>query len=197
MIVLLPVNLRYTFKPSAVAFPSTPSDVSTILTLATKYNHQAVARSGGHSYIANGLGGKDGVVVVDLRNFNKISVDSKTNLASIGTGNRLGNVALSLNDKGRAMPHGTCPYVGIGGHSGSSIFLHGSGYNLLIFFWYVRPSGHGGYGFTSRKWGLTLDTIVALDVVLANGTIVTASGTNYPDLFWVSPVLRPADHSGS
>ena len=45
--------------------------------------------------------------------------------------------------------------------------------------------GFGGYGFTSRKWGLTLDTIQALDVVLANGTIVTASNSNYPDLFWV------------
>ncbi|KAF9541279.1 glucooligosaccharide oxidase [Agrocybe pediades] len=154
-------NLRYTFHPTAITFPSTPSDVSTILSLASKYNHQAVARSGGHSYIANGLGGKDGVLIVDLRNFNAITVDSKTNVASIGTGNRLGNVALGLNAKGRALPHGTCPYVGIGGHS-----------------------GHGGYGFTSRKWGLTLDTIVALDVVLANGTIVTASQSNYPDLFW-------------
>lgn len=41
----------------------------------------------------------------------------------------------------------------------------------------------GGWGFTSRMWGLTLDTIQSLDIVLANGTITTVSGSD--DLFWV------------
>ncbi|KDR69186.1 hypothetical protein GALMADRAFT_272070 [Galerina marginata CBS 339.88] len=154
-------NLRFTFKPAAVAFPKSAQDVSTILKLATSFRHQAVARSGGHSYIANGLGGQNGIIIVDMSNFNTVSVDPSTNIATIGPGNRLGDVALALNSNGRAMPHGTCPYVGIGGHS-----------------------GHGGYGFTSRKWGLTLDTIMSLDVVLANGTIVTASSSSHSDLFW-------------
>jgi hypothetical protein len=43
---------------------------------------------------------------------------------------------------------------------------------------------HGGYGYTSRKWGLALDAIVGLDVVLANGTQVYATSTAYPDIFW-------------
>ncbi|KAH9484717.1 Xylooligosaccharide oxidase [Psilocybe cubensis] len=155
-------NLRFTFKPAAVAYPTTPQQISTILSLTTKYNHQAVARSGGHSYIANGLGGKDGVVVVDMSNFKTVTVDSQTKVASIGVGNRLGDVALALNAHGRALPHGTCPYVGVGGHS-----------------------GHGGYGFTSRKWGLTLDTIQAIDVVLADGTILNGvSNSKHSDLFW-------------
>ncbi|KJA13767.1 Glucooligosaccharide oxidase [Hypholoma sublateritium FD-334 SS-4] len=154
-------NRRFTFQPSAIFFPITAQDVSSAIKLAVKYNHQVVARSGGHSYIANGLGGKNGSFVVDMSNFNTVSLDTSTNIATIGPGNRLGDVALALNNNGRAMPHGTCPYVGIGGHS-----------------------GHGGYGFTSRKWGLTLDTIVALDIVLANGTIVTASNTSNADLFW-------------
>ena len=48
-------------------------------------------------------------------------------------------------------------------------------------------AGYGGFGFASRKWGLTLDNIVSLDAVLANGTIVTGiSKDKYPDLFWVS-----------
>ncbi|KDR68209.1 hypothetical protein GALMADRAFT_231441 [Galerina marginata CBS 339.88] len=154
-------NLRFTFKPAAITFPKTSEDVSTVLKLSTAHNFRAVARSGGHSYVANGLGGKNGVVVVDMSNFNTVAVDTSTNVATIGTGNRLGDVALALNENGRALPHGTCPYVGIGGHS-----------------------GHGGYGFTSRKWGLTLDTITSLEVVLANGTIVTASGSSHADLFW-------------
>jgi hypothetical protein len=53
-----------------------------------------------------------------MLNFMTVAVDSSTGIAMIGPGNRLGNVALALNDKGRALPHGTCPYVGVGGHSG-------------------------------------------------------------------------------
>jgi hypothetical protein len=76
-----------------------------------------------HSYIANGLGGKNGDIIVDLSNFKGIDVNSSSGLAVIGMGNRLGDVALALNAAGRALPHGTCPYVGIGGHSSMSVFL--------------------------------------------------------------------------
>ncbi|KAF8878834.1 glucooligosaccharide oxidase [Infundibulicybe gibba] len=126
-------NLRFTFKPAAVSFPATPEQVSSAVKLGSSYGHHVAARSGGHSYIANGLGGSNGVLVVDMRNLRK-----------------LGNVALALNDAGRALPHGTCPYVGLGGHS-----------------------GYGGYGYTSRMWGMTLDTIRSIHMVLPNGTITT------------------------
>ncbi len=43
---------------------------------------------------------------------------------------------------------------------------------------------HGGYGYASRKWGITLDTIVGLDVILANGTQIHASSDCYPDIFY-------------
>ncbi|CAA7263467.1 unnamed protein product [Cyclocybe aegerita] len=162
-------NLRFTFQPAAIAYPNNAQDASTAMKIGAQFGYKVVARSGGHSYIANGLGGKNGVLVLDMSSFNAVSVDPLTNVATIGPGNRLGDVALALNNHGRAMPHGTCPYVGIGGHS-----------------------GYGGYGFTSRKWGLTVDTIVSLDVVLANGTIVSASKTNYSDLFWA---LRGASSS--
>ena len=74
-----------------------------------------------HSYIANGLGGKDGSVIIDLSSFRQISVDPQTYIATIGPGNRLGDIALGLNNAGRAIPHGTCPYVGVGGHFGKQI----------------------------------------------------------------------------
>jgi FAD/FMN-containing dehydrogenase len=121
-----PVNRRFTFHPDAIFFPKTATDVSSAMKLGAKYKFQVVSRSGGHSYTANGLGGKNGAFVVDMRNFKTVSVDSNTHVATIGTGNRLGNVALALNNAGRAMPHGTCPYVGIGGHSGIyySVLLH-------------------------------------------------------------------------
>ena len=56
-----------------------------------------------------------------MSNFNQVSVDSNTFIATIGPGNRLGDVALIINDAGRAIPHGTCPYVGFGGHSGRQL----------------------------------------------------------------------------
>ncbi|KAK7031100.1 hypothetical protein VNI00_013705 [Paramarasmius palmivorus] len=154
-------NQRFEFAPAAIAYPSTPEEVSAIIKIGDANSLQVVARSGGHSYIANGLGGENGALVVDLTNMKSIAVDSSSNVATIETGNRLGDVAVKLNEAGRALPHGTCPYVGTGGHI-----------------------GNGGFGFTSRLWGLTLDTIVAVNAVLANGTVVRVTNDNYPDLFF-------------
>ena len=56
-----------------------------------------------------------------MSNFLQLSVDPTTFNAKIGSGNRLGHVALGLNNSGRALPRGTCPYVGIGGHSGRQL----------------------------------------------------------------------------
>ncbi len=122
---------------------------------------QVQARGGGHSYAAFGLGGKNGSVVIDLAGLNKVTVRAD-GTADIGAGLRLGNVDLALWDQGkRAMSHGTCAGVGIGGHS-----------------------THGGYGYDSRIWGLALDHILDLDLVLADGTELTASATSNKDLFW-------------
>ncbi|KAF8196452.1 glucooligosaccharide oxidase [Pholiota molesta] len=156
-----PFNLRFDFEPAAVAFPTTIQEVSEVVKLGQLVNHQVVARSGGHSYIANGLGGKDGVIVVDMRNFQTITVDDNAGTAVIEVGNRLGDIVTALAAHGRGLPHGTCPYVGFGGHA-----------------------AYGGFGFTSRLWGLTVDTILSIDVVLANGTISTVSQKNNPDLFF-------------
>ncbi|ESK89755.1 glucooligosaccharide oxidase [Moniliophthora roreri MCA 2997] len=162
-------NQRFEFAPAAITYPDTPEDVSKIVQIGEANNLQVVARSGGHSYIANGLGGKDGALVVDLTNIKSISIESSSQIASIETGNRLGDIAVKLNEQGRALPHGTCPYVGIGGH--------------IAF---------GGFGFTSRMWGLTLDTIVAVNTVLANGTIVRVTNDNYPDLFFALRGAAPS-----
>jgi len=71
-----------------------------------------------HSYIANGLGGANGLLVVDLSELKDITVDLDTGIATIGTGNRLGDIVLALNEYGLGLPHGRCNSVGIGGHSG-------------------------------------------------------------------------------
>ncbi|KAJ7132287.1 glucooligosaccharide oxidase [Mycena epipterygia] len=162
-------NQRFTISPMAVAFPTNAQQVADAVMAGLAQNMEVVARSGGHSYIANGLGGNNGSLVVDLSKMKAITVRASNNTAIIETGNRLGDIALALNAAGRALPHGTCSYVGIGGHS-----------------------GYGGFGFTSRAWGLTLDTVKSATVVLANGTIVTASSTVNSDLFWAVRGASPS-----
>ncbi|KAF8172790.1 glucooligosaccharide oxidase [Mycena galopus ATCC 62051] len=162
-------NLRFTLEPVAVVYPSTVQEISDLVKIG-KANHLRVsARSGGHSYIANGLGGENGTLVIDMANFTAVAVDPTTKTAVIETGNRLGDIALALNDYGLAMPHGTCPYVGIGGHA-----------------------AYGGFGFTSRMWGLTVDNILSINLVLSNGTIATASKDINPDLFWAMRGAGPS-----
>ena len=68
------------------------------------------AKSGGHSYGTHGLGGEDGHLIVDMKNFNTVTVDQASSTAVIGTAGRLGNVATALYNQGKqAISHGTCP----------------------------------------------------------------------------------------
>ncbi|KAI9648142.1 hypothetical protein NHQ30_002774 [Ciborinia camelliae] len=157
-----PYNLRLPHTPAVFTLPTTEQHVVDAVTCAAAAGLKVQAKSGGHSYASYSIGGKDGSVVVSLENFNSISVDNQTNIATVGGGVRLGNLALGLYNQGnRAVPHGTCPGVGIGGHF-----------------------THGGFGLTSRLWGLSIDTIVGLDVVLANGTCVHTTASAYPDIFY-------------
>lgn len=98
-----------------------------------------------------------------FRDMNSITVQSG-GTASIQPGSRLGDVALELKNHGRALAHGVCPYVGVGGHA-----------------------GFGGWGPASRNWGLLIDQVIGAEVVLANGTVVqTGPSSGNRDLFWVS-----------
>ncbi|KAL1733555.1 hypothetical protein EV714DRAFT_269511 [Schizophyllum commune] len=156
-----PYNTRYTIYPVAVTYPSSAEQVGAVVLAGAAQGLGVTARSGGHSYVAGGLGGKNGSLVVDLGSFKIIEVDEATNTVTVGPGARLGDVARILNDYGRALPHGRCTTVGVGGHATG-----------------------GGWGHHSRMWGLLLDRAVAETVVLSNGSIVTASEDENADLFW-------------
>lgn len=157
-----PFNIRVPFSPAAWVVPRSVADIQKAVKCGADNSVHVSAKSGGHSYGSHGLGGEDGHVVIDLRNFNGVKVDEASSTANIGTGGRLGNIALALYDQGKqAISHGTCPAVGVGG--------------LTL---------HGGYGMISRLKGLTLDNLVSANVVLADGTQVTASEKENSDLFW-------------
>jgi len=81
--------------------------------------------------------------------------------AAVGAGARLGNIYEALGAHGRAIPAGTCPSVGIGGHALG-----------------------GGFGLASRAWGLASDNLVSVQVVTADGKVVVADTAHHADLFW-------------
>jgi FAD/FMN-containing dehydrogenase len=96
-------------------------------------------------------------------NFQQFSMDNSTWQATIGSGTLLADVTSRLHAAGgRAIAHGTCPQVGIGGHATI-----------------------GGLGPISRQWGAALDHVMGVEIVLANGTITRANATYNPDILFV------------
>jgi len=159
---IIPYNLRLNYKPIELAIPLTVPQVQAAVACAAELGIKVNPKSGGHSYASHGIGGEDGHLVIDLKYFDSINLDNETKIVTVGPGTRLGNMALALfNQSGRAIAHGICPGVGIGGH-------------VL----------HGGQGYSSHTYGLALDFLTEAEVILANSSVVTASTTENPDLFW-------------
>ncbi|KAE8377966.1 glucooligosaccharide oxidase [Aspergillus bertholletiae] len=155
-------NLNLPVTPAAVTFPKTSQHVSGVVGCATAFGYKVQAKSGGHSYGNYGLGGTDGAIVVDLRNMKQFSYDTTTEEATVGGGMLNGELDTHLNIAGnRAVTHGTSPQIGIGGHATI-----------------------GGLGPSARQWGMELDHVVEAEVVLANGSIVRASATQYQDVLF-------------
>ncbi|KAK4862494.1 hypothetical protein LT330_002627 [Penicillium expansum] len=155
-------NLAIPVHPSVITYPNTTTQVAEIVRCAVDTNYRVQAYSGGHSYGNYGLGGADGHVVVDLKAFQNFSMDPDTHIATVGAGTNLGDLQdRLLRAGGRAMSHGSCLQVGVGGH-------------FTI----------GGLGLMSRQWGTALDHVLEAEVVLANSSIVTASDTQNQDIFW-------------
>lgn len=155
-------NLNIVVSPAAVTFPENVNEIAAVVKCASDDGLSVQAKSGGHSFGNHGLGGTDGAVVIDLEKLQQFSMDNSTWVATIGSGTLLGDISKRLSDAGgRAMPHGTCPQVGSGGQ-------------FTI----------GGLGPTSRQFGTSLDQIVEVKAVLANSSIIRASETQNPDVFF-------------
>ncbi|CAH0052526.1 unnamed protein product [Clonostachys solani] len=157
-----PFNLDIPVTPAAVIRPNTAEEVAGAVKCAKQYNVAIQAKSGGHSYGNFGLGGEDGAVAVDLVNLKSFSMDESTWMATYGSGLRHRDLDAYLHNNGaRAIAHGTCPSVGVGGHATI-----------------------GGLGPMSRMWGSALDHVEEVEVVTADGEIRRASYTENADLFF-------------
>ena len=116
------------------------------------------------TWFLQGLGGYDGAIVVHLKNMQHFDVDTETHIATVGPGTNLGDLHQRLYHAGRrAVAHGSCPQVGMGGH-------------FTI----------GGLGPMSRLWGTALDHVEEVEIVLANSSIVRASKTQNEDVFFAA-----------
>ena len=156
--VRLTQNPRYDgARPLAVLSVAGAQDVATAFSFARDHGVRVAIRSGGHSY--PGWSAGDGALVVDVRPLDRVSLNGTT--ATIGAGVTLMQVYDALGARGRGIPGGSCPTVGIAG--------------LTL---------GGGVGVLSRAYGLACDAVTAMRVVLADGRVVTASADEEPDLFW-------------
>lgn len=116
-------------------------------------------RSGGHN--AGGLGLCDNGLVIDLSLMKGIHIDQKNNTVRVESGCLLGDVDHATHAFGKAVPSGILSTTGIAG--------------LTL---------GGGVGHLSRMYGLTIDSLLEADIVLANGKMVSASEKENSDLFW-------------
>lgn len=146
-------------KPAAVIRVGNAADVAAVLNFARATDLPLAIRSGGHSTV--GHSGTDGGLVIDLRDLNSIEIDAATETAWCGTGMTAGAVTDAVQVHGFIVGFGDSATVGIGG--------------LTL---------GGGIGYLVRKHGLTIDSLLAAEVMTAAGDIVIADETSHPDLFW-------------
>ncbi|ARE72891.1 hypothetical protein B6R96_02185 [Streptomyces sp. Sge12] len=143
--------------PAAVAYPAHAGDVAGCLDFARRSGAPVVPRGGGHSYA--GWSTRAGGLVVDTGAMAAVSVDGDG--VRIGAGARLGDVHAALAGRGRSVPTGLCPSVGIAG--------------LTL---------GGGLGLASRAYGTTADRLTGAQVVTPDGTVRKVSADRDPELFW-------------
>ncbi|WP_245931149.1 FAD-binding oxidoreductase [Actinokineospora auranticolor] len=145
-------------NPAGLALCGSAEHVQACVEFARQAKIPIAARSGGHSYA--GYSAPDGGLIVDVGRM--ASVEVRTDgTAVIGAGARLIDVYTALAAKGRCLPAGTCPTVGVAG--------------LAL---------GGGLGVFTRKFGLTCDRLVSAQIVTADSVLRPASPSNEPDLFW-------------
>ncbi|UUT36481.1 FAD-binding protein [Microbacterium elymi] len=154
-------NLAVDQRPFAVALPETEAEVAAVVAAAAASGLRVTAQSTGHG--AGALRGADlsGTVIVSLRGLRGVDVDPAARTATV---------------RGSTAWHDLLPVAAEHGLTG----LHGSAADISV----IGYTLTGGISFYGRRHGLATNTVRAARVVTADGSILTASATENPDLFW-------------
>ncbi len=146
-------------RPGVIARCRDVADVITAVKFGRQHRLDVAIRGGGHN--AGGLGTVDKGLVVDLSLMRGVHVDPTSRTAQVEGGALLGDFDHAAHAFGLATPAGVVSTTGVAG--------------LTL---------GGGFGHLTRKYGLSIDNLLAVDVVLADGSFVTASPNQHQDLFW-------------
>jgi FAD/FMN-containing dehydrogenase len=146
-------------RPTVIVRAADAADVSHVVSLASESGLELAVRSGGHSNAGHST--TDGGIVLDLRDMKGLIVDVEERTAWAETGLTAVEYSAGVAVHGLATGFGDTGSVGIGG-----ITLG------------------GGVGYLVRKYGLTIDDLLAADVVTADGRVLRADANTNPDLFW-------------
>ena len=146
-------------KPSAIVKVANTDDVARVIAHARERGLELAVRSGGHSGAGHGV--TDGGIVLDLSELRALEIDPARRTAWAETGLTAGEYTTEAGRHGLATGFGDTGTVGIGGITLS-----------------------GGVGFLSRKHGLTIDELLAAEVVTADGDLLYADDETHEDLFW-------------
>lgn len=146
-------------RPLAIVRPTDAAEVAHIVTLARDSGVELAIRSGGHSMAGHSL--SDGGIVLDLKNIRELEIDPVARTAWAEAGLTAGEYTAAAAEYGLATGFGDTGSVGIGG-----ITLG------------------GGIGYLVRKYGLTIDSLLAAEIVTADGECLYVDADNHPDLFW-------------
>ena len=145
--------------PAVIVQVVDAGDVATVIDLARQTGLELAVRSGGHSPAGHSV--SEGGIVLDLRRMKDLHIDPGSRIAWAETGLTAGEVTSAAAEHGLAVGFGDTGSVGIGG-----ITLG------------------GGVGYLVRKHGLTIDSLLAAEVITADGDLLSADADHHPDLFW-------------
>lgn len=146
-------------KPTCIIFPTNADEVAAVIKILKDETEDFAVKSGGHNPNNYFASVEDGPLI-STQKLDQVILDPDTGIVRVGPGNRLDGLAKALDGTGWTFVGGRIGNTGVGG--------------LIL---------GGGLSYMSAQYGWSASSVLEYEIVLANGTVTTASGTKNPDLF--------------